>query len=83
MSQATDEPKQLEHKEQRSLFVELTEDDWKLIAEAGDRCDLSPADFLLEAALAQARRIVPAACRPSGVEAPMTGLFAEGKSIGV
>ena len=64
MSQATDEPKQLEHKEHRNLIVELTEDDWQLIAEAGDRCDLSTADFLLEASLAAARRIVPAACQP-------------------
>ena len=80
MSQATIELKQLEHKERRNLFVELSEDEWQLIAEAGDRCDLSPADFLLEASLAAARRIVPAACRPTGMETPMPGMFAEGES---
>ena len=80
MSQVSVETKQLQKEEHRNLSVELSEDDWQLIAEAGDRCDLSPADFLLEASLAAARRIVPAACQPSHVETPMPGMFAEGES---
>ena len=71
------ETKQIEKDEHRKLSVELSEEEWHLIVEAGERCDLSPADFLLEASVAAARRIVPADCRPIAVETPMPGLFAE------
>ncbi len=68
--------------EYRGVTVQMTYAQWQLISEAGERCDLSPADFLLEASLAQARRIVPADCQPSGELAPMPGLFADGESNG-
>lgn len=77
MSQASVEAQQIEKEEHRKLSVELSEEEWHLIAEAGERCDLSPADFLLEASVAAALRIVPADCRPIEVETPMPGLFAE------
>ena len=66
--------------EYRGVTVQMTYAQWQLICEAGERCDLSPADFLLEASLAQARRIVPADCQPSGAAAPILGLFADEKS---
>ncbi len=80
MTQSSVEAMQLEKEEHRKLSVELSEEEWHLIAEAGERCDLSPAAFLLEASVAAARRIVPADCQPIDLEAPMPGLFAEGES---
>ncbi len=66
--------------EYRGVTVQMTLAQWQIITEAGERCDLSPAEFLLEASLAEARRIVPVDCQPRGEEAPMQGLFAKGES---
>lgn len=57
-------------------MMKMTLAQWDLIAEAGQRCGLRPDEFILKAALAHARRLVPAAChRHDGdVEMP-SGLF--------
>lgn len=68
--------------EYRGVTVQMTRAQWQVVSEAGERCELSPADFLLEASLAQEQRIVPADYQPSGVVAPMPGLFANGESNG-
>ena len=60
------------------LVTTISFDEWQLLCEAGERCGLGPSDYILMAALAAARTIVPAASQAPLVETPMPGLFDEG-----
>ena len=60
------------------LVTTISFDEWQLLSEAGERCGLGPSDYILMAALAAARTIVPAASQPPLVETPMPGLFTRG-----
>ena len=58
--------------------VQMTRAQWQLLDAAGNRCGLGLSDYILMAALAAARTIVPAACQAGDVETPMPGLFTRG-----
>ena len=62
----------------RQVSIDISEEEWQLLCEAGERCGLGPSDYILMAALAAARTIVPAASQASLVETPLPGLFTRG-----
>ena len=62
----------------RQVSIDISAEEWHLLSEAGERCGLGPSDYILMAALAAARTIVPAAIQAALVETPMPGLFEGG-----
>ena len=66
-------------KQSRQVSIDISAEEWQLLSEAGERCGLGPSDYILMAALAAARTIVPAASQASLVETPLPGLFEGGE----
>ena len=62
-----------------------TEADWEVLNEACQRCNMYIDQFILQAAIAEARRLVPPACQTHAddVGMPPLGLFSEKKGGGV